>query len=163
MILDKFGPYECRMGTEKDIPKISEFLEDLVCDSSNPDMYNMERRKLTKMLLYTVLGGDCIIVTKDGVLSAVYTGKGNTIAYMGNKGDVFTLAIMLKVALCDIQNQYTDGEFRVDNAKHRKIYENINSTNGIITHIDENGKGTIKAAGKQAIKELYDTLRSKYD
>jgi len=163
MVLDKFGPYECRMGTKNDIPEITKFLEDLVCDSSNFDMYNMEKRKLNKMLQYTMINGDCILVTKDDKLSAVYTGKGNTVAYMGNKGDLFTLTIMLKIALCDIQNQYVDGKFQVDNKKHKKIYEDINSPNGIITYIDENGRGTIKVAGKLAIKELYTTLRSKYD
>lgn len=160
MIYETLGTIECRQATINDYIEMYDLVSKYVVeDNMHENEKKSELRALDKSLRFAIRQGDAIVNVDNGKVVAVYTGVQNKIMSLCNEGGVHSAAMLLKVALCDLQNKYKEAEFQVNNGKIRQQYEAIRTRKGSACTISERGKGTISTKAKEEIAELFYVLK----
>ena len=155
MVLDTLKGYECRYAVEEDTAEVYALLEPLVCDETeHVNIYEMTKRKLSKYLKHAIKTEQCVIVTKDGVITSAYAGDKGVIVYFGTKGtDVISTTLLMHNVLNRINNRFKESLFQVVNEKQRVVWDKGKTT------INEAGLGIIPQETKEKIEYLYTVLK----
>lgn len=160
MIYDTLHDIICRQGELSDYDRIIEIMSPLVITEGAHESFNkMEIKSLLQATKYFIKSGNCVVTEKDGIVVGVYTGKGNKIGSLGNVGGVNSVVLLLKVALCDVQNAHREAIFQVANDKIRAVYEGIKTPLGAACEIDELGNGVVTIQAKKEILNLFNRLK----
>ena len=156
MVYDTLHDIICRQGELSDYDRVIEIMSPLVITEGAHESFNKMELQATKYFIKT---GNCVVTEKDGVVVGVYTGKGNKIGSLGNVGGVKSVMLLLKVALCDVQNAHKEAIFQVANDKIRAVYEGIKTPDGKACVIDELGNGAVSVEAKHQILNVYNHLK----
>lgn len=160
MVYDELLGAICRQATEKDYNRILEILLPFIrTESGHSNFQDMEVRTAKKLTMFFIKQGLAMVVEENGVIVGMYTGRENRIGNIANVGSLHATILLLKVALCNIQNLFTEAHFQVANDKIRKIYESIKTPNGKACSIDELGNGIVSLEAKQEILNVYNHLK----
>lgn len=162
MVYDTLDEYTCRKAERADVPAILEILEPLVVDEEwHEDRNNREVRAVRQAIPYFVKNDavDAIVVESSTGIVGVFTCAKDKIGNLANIGDIRSLALLLKIGLCDIQNKFQPAKFQVSNGKIRDIYERIRTKEGNACSIDALGNGTVSVEAKKEIERLYQAFK----
>lgn len=160
MVYETINGYTCRKAGIEDVPAVQEVLTPLVCSTENHESMNeVNVRQMKSLVKYYITNYDSAIVEKEGTITGVYVGEGNTIGYLANLGDIGSLAVLLKVILIDLHNKFASSTFVVSTKEQREAYSKINlvSKSKAIS-IDEFGNGVIPVESKQDVMYMYEKI-----
>lgn len=160
MIYGTLGPATCRKAEMIDYDRMLEILVPFIkTDSADPTFRDMEVRTAKKLMKYFIREGLAIVAEEDGIVVGMYTGKGNKIGNIANIGSLHAMVLLMKVAMCDIQNLTAEAYFQVANDKIRKVYESIKTPTGEACKIDALGNGVVSVEAKNEMLQLFNILK----
>lgn len=159
MVYDTVGEYVARKATISDLEDMYNILSPNMTDENEHPLTNdMYLRKLKSLLSYYITNEDSLVITKNGTIVAVATSSGKHVLHLTNNGDIFSMVMLFKILLCDIQSLTEVSYFKVYTDKQRKVYESIRTPIGPAVRFDGND-GIVSVASKLEIRKIYNILK----
>lgn len=163
MIYEVVGDYVARKATISDLDKMYELLAPYMVDENEHQLMNdMYLRKAKSLLRYYIENEDSIIINKNDEILGFATSSKNNVLHLVNTGEIFSMVMLFKVLLCDIQKIHEPSYFQIYTEKQKETYSSIKTPSGYAVDI-EGDKGTVYIYSKIEIQKIYNTLKARYE
>lgn len=162
MIYEQIGEYTSRKADISDLEIMYSILSPYMLDENEHQLTNdMYLRKLRSLLKFYIENKESVVAEFNGSIVACATGTEKVVLHLANSGDIFSMVLLFKTLLCDVQSLDKESYFETYTEKQFKIYDNIKTTKGKAI-VFKDGVGVVSKESKQEILDLFELIKDQY-